>query len=68
MTTVYFFIRPKTIGTIDVNVRADIGPPVNIFDEVVRQLPVKVVGIPQNNICFNDNLAEIKTGLCKVTN
>ncbi|XP_052280943.1 CD109 antigen-like [Dreissena polymorpha] len=45
VTTVYFFIRPKTIGTIDVNVRADIGPPVNIFDEVVRQLPVKAEGV-----------------------
>lgn len=41
----YFNIRAKKIGTTNLNVRASVPPPVNIFDEVIRPLPIKAEGI-----------------------
>ncbi|XP_052282442.1 C3 and PZP-like alpha-2-macroglobulin domain-containing protein 8 [Dreissena polymorpha] len=48
VTPVFFYIRPNTIGTIELSVRATIPRPVNIFDEVIRQLPVKAEGIQKS--------------------
>ncbi|KAH3835369.1 hypothetical protein DPMN_108715 [Dreissena polymorpha] len=44
VTPVFFNIRPKAVGVSEISVRATIPPPVNIFDEVVRQLTVKAEG------------------------
>ena len=40
--SVFFNIRPRVVGALNISVRATLPPPVNIYDEVIRTLPAKV--------------------------
>lgn len=46
-TPVFFNIRPLKIKTLMLNVRAEIAPPTNRFDEVIKTLPVKAEGVEE---------------------